>query len=139
MSVGEEPLQVGIAMPNKKPRFSGAFTSERMQSKKRGLSLRVGAGGRHSGQFFASRALDTGGLALQITQVIQPRPANFTLANHFDRTDRGRMQRKDALDANAKTDPAHRERRAGRPSLLGDHHALECLEALLHLLAFAFL
>ena len=49
------------------------------------------------------------------------------------------MQRKNALDAHAKTDPAHRKGRAGRPALLGDHHALEGLEALLHFLAFAFL
>src|SRR6267142_1828896 len=88
---------------------------------------------------FASRALDAGGLALQIAQVIQPCPANFTFANHFNGADRGGVQRKDALDANAKTDPAHRKGGAGRPALLGDHHALECLEALLHLLAFAFL
>src|SRR5260370_35379944 len=139
MGVGEETPHIGTAMPNKKPRFPGASTYEPMQSKKRGLSLRLGAGGRHSSQFFASRALDTGGLALQIAQVIQPRPANYTLANRVNRADRGRVQRKDALDANAKTDPAHRARRAGGPSLLGDHHALECLEALLHLPAFAVL
>src|SRR5260370_15233393 len=107
MGVGDDVLHIGTPMPNKKPRFPGASTYEPMQSKKRGLSLRLGAGGRHSSQFFASRALDTGGLALQIAQVIQPRPANFTLADHFNRADRGRVQRKDTLDADAKTDPAH--------------------------------
>ncbi len=49
------------------------------------------------------------------------------------------MQRENAFDANAKADPAHRKGGPRRPALLGDHHAFECLEALLHLLAFAFL
>src|ERR1700736_6281267 len=91
------------------------------------LSLRFAPRGRHSSHFLASRALDAGGLALQIAQVIQPCPANFTFANHFNRADRGRVQREDALNADAKADSAHRKGRAGRPALLGDHHALECL------------
>src|SRR6266851_6922022 len=103
------------------------------------LSLRFAAGGRHGGHFLAVRSLDAGGFALQIAQVIQPCPANFTLADDFNRADRGRMQRENALDADAKTDPAHGKGGAGGPALLGDHHTLERLEALLHLLAFAFL
>src|SRR5207302_6659066 len=103
------------------------------------LSLRFSSRGRHGSHFLASRALNAGGFTLQIAQVIQPCPANFTFADDFNRADRGRVQRENAFDAHAKTDPAHRKGGAGRPALLGDHHTLECLEALLHLLAFAFL
>src|SRR5260370_41595989 len=66
----------------------------------------------HGSHFLASRTLDAGGLALQIAQVIQPRTANFTLADDVNRTDRRRVQRENALDANAKTNPAHRKSRA---------------------------
>src|SRR6267143_519789 len=123
----------------KRPRFAEASLANFNTTPWLFLSLRFAPCGRHGSHFFAPRALDAGGLALQIAQVIQPCPANLTFANHFNRADRGRVQRKDALDADAKTDPAHRKGGAGRPALLGDHHALECLEALLHLLAFAFL
>src|SRR5467141_1138665 len=84
------------------------------------LNLRFSSRGRHRSHFLASCALDAGGLALQIAQVIQPCPANFTLADNFNRADGGRVQWKNALDAYAKTDPAHRKGRAGRPALLGD-------------------
>src|SRR5713226_2126588 len=123
----------------KKPRLPGAFSSMRLETEKYRLSLCFGSRGRHSRHFLASRALDAGGLALQIAQVIQPCTANFTLANDFDRADGRRVQRENAFDADAKTDSAHCKGGTGRPALLGDHHALECLEALLHLLAFAFL
>src|SRR2546428_4604175 len=103
------------------------------------LSLRFGSGSRHGRHFFASRALDAGSLALQIAQIIQPRPANFTLTHHFNRADGRRVQRENALDADAKADAAHGKCCTGRPAFLGDHHALERLEALLHLLAFTFL
>src|SRR2546428_14047580 len=103
------------------------------------LSLRFGSGSRHGRHFLASRALNAGSLALQIAQVIQPRAAYFTLANDFNRADRGRVQRENAIEADAKADPAHGKCCTGRPALLGDHHALERLKALLHLLAFTFL
>src|SRR6267378_4126592 len=123
----------------RRPRFAEASFANFNTTPWLLLSLRFAARGRHRRHFFASRALDAGGLALQIAQVIQPCPANFTFANHFNGADRGGVQRKNALDANAKTDPTHSKGGAGRPALLGDHHPLECLEALLHLLAFAFL
>src|SRR5207249_12144706 len=65
------------------------------------LSLRFGSGSRHGRHFFASRALDAGSLALQIAQIIQPRPANFTLTHHFNRADGRRVQRENALEADA--------------------------------------
>src|SRR5437660_5603404 len=106
----------------------------------RRLNLRLGAGGCHGSNFLlASSALDAGGFAPQVAQIVQPCPANFTLANHLNRADCRRMEWEDAFDAYAKTDPAHSEGGTGGPALLGNHHTLECLEALLHLLAFAFL
>src|SRR2546429_163431 len=109
------------------------------------LDLRFGArcgAGRNGGRclfLFASSALDTGGLAPEIAQVIQSCSANFTLPNHLNRADGWRMEREDALDADAKTDPPHRKCRARRAALLRDHHTFECLEAFLHLFAFTFL
>src|SRR5258708_39493438 len=116
-------------LKKRSPRFAKASSVNSNTTRGSLLTLRSLARGPHRRHFFASRALDAGGLALQIAQVIQPCPANFTFANHFNGADRGGVQRKDALDANAKTDPAHRKGGAGRPALLGDHHALECLEA----------
>src|SRR6266478_3790758 len=52
---------------------------------------------------------------------------------------RRRVQRKNALDTYAKTYPAHGEGCSGRSALLGNHHAFERLQALLFLLAVAFL
>src|ERR1700682_2874125 len=103
------------------------------------LSLRLCTGSRGSRHFLAVRALDTGSLALQIAQVIQPRSANFALANHLNRADRGRMQREDALDTHPKTDAPHCKGGAGSPALLRNHYTFESLQALFHLLAFAFL
>src|SRR5258708_1600621 len=123
----------------KRPQFAEASFANFDVTLKLLLSLRFGAGGRHGSHFLAVRSLDAGGFALQVAQVIQACPANFTLSDDFNRADRWRVQRKNSLDANAKADPAHRKGCAGRPALLGDHHTLECLEALLHLLAFAFL
>src|SRR5260370_41949530 len=55
------------------------------------LSLRFAAGGRHGSHFLAVRSLDAGGFALQVAQVIQPCPSNFTFADDFNRADRGRV------------------------------------------------
>ena len=49
------------------------------------------------------------------------------------------MERENALDADAKTDPAHRKCGARRAALLGNHHTFECLEAFLDLFPFTFL
>src|SRR6266851_3721455 len=133
------PRQQMAELNEERPRFAEASFANSNRIVRLFLSLRFGSRGRHSSHFLASRALDAGGFALQIAQVIQPCTANFTLADDFNRADRGRVQRENALDADAKTDPAHGKGGAGGPALLGDHHTLERLEALLHLLAFAFL
>src|SRR5882762_3314333 len=95
-------------------------------------------GGRSWG-FLAGRSLDTGSLSTKFTQVVESGAAHLALADHFNRADGGGVQRKNALDTYAKAHPAHRERRTGRSALLGDHHAFERLQALLFLLAVAFL
>src|SRR5882757_138073 len=101
------------------------------------LCLSLGSdGGRWS--FFACCALDAGCLAAQIAQVIEARTADVALADDVDRSNRGRMQREDALDAHAETHTAHGEARAAGAALLRNHHAFKCLDAFLDLLAFAF-
>src|SRR5882762_6693256 len=97
---------------------TGAFSVNVQEIVTECLSLRFGTGCRGSSNFLAVRALDAGGLALQIAQVIQSRPANFALANHLNRADRRRMQREDALDTHSKAHAAHCEGGAGSPALL---------------------
>src|SRR5258708_12216615 len=82
------------------------------------LSLRFAAGGRHGSHFLAVRSLDAGGFALQVAQVIQPCPANFTLADHFNRADRGRRPPANALQPAAKPDPPPPKGRPEPPPLL---------------------
>src|SRR5260370_4709333 len=118
----------------KRPQFAEASFANFDVTLKLLLSLRFGAGGRHGSHFLAVRSLDAGGFALQAAQVIQPCPANFTFADDFNRADRGRVQRANTLNADAKTHPAHHKGVDGRPALLGGHHALECPEAPLTLL-----
>src|SRR5258708_30288564 len=89
--------------------------------------------------FLARRSLDTSSLAAKFAQIIEPRSAHFALADHFNRADGWGVQRKNALDAHAKTHPAHGEGCSGGSAFLGDHHALKRLQALFFLLAVAFL
>ena len=105
----------------------------------RELVLGLGTCRGGSSDFFAASALDAGCFTLEVAQVIEASAAHFALADHFDGADRGRVEREDALDADAKADAAHREGGAGGPALLGDHHAFECLKTFLNLFAFTFL
>src|SRR5215467_8381528 len=100
-----------------------------------------GSGGRNRSGFFflAVGALDASRLAPQIAEVIETRAANLAFANHFDGANRGRMQRKNALDAYPKADATDSKRCAGGPALLRNHHTFKSLEAFFFLLAFPFL
>src|SRR6266481_1724607 len=89
-------------------------------------------------RFFTRGALDAGGLAAQIAQVIEARAANIALADDVDRSDRGRMQRENAFDAYAETHATNSEARAAGAALLRNHHAFKGLDAFLDLFAFAF-
>src|SRR5215510_13074887 len=86
------------------------------------LSLRFGAS--HCSNscrgrcFFAACATDARSLTLQVAQIVQACAANLALADHFNRADARRMQRKDALDADAEADAPHCKRCAGRPAFL---------------------
>src|SRR6266849_7200242 len=122
----------------KKPRSRGFFTNV-YEFETRCLSLCFATRRCRRSHFLAVRALDTCSLALQIAQVIQPRPANFAPANYLNRADRRRLQREDALNAHPKAHAPHRKGGAGGPALLRNHHALKGLQALFHLFAFAFL
>src|SRR6476646_3076284 len=77
----------------------------------------------NGGHFFAGGALDPGSLSAQIAQVVETRAANFALADHFNRANRGRVEREYALDADAEANAAYGECGAGSPALLGDHDA----------------
>src|SRR5439155_11357539 len=102
-------------------------------------SLGLGRRGHGVGHFasFAS-ALDAGGLAPEVTQVVQAGTADMALAGYFDGRDGRRMQREDTLDTGAEADAAHGEGGAGSAALLGDHHAFKGLDAFLDLFALAF-
>jgi hypothetical protein len=76
-------------------------------------------------------ALDAGGLALQLAQVVEARAPHVALRDHLDLLDARRVQREDALDADAVGDLADGERRARATAVLTDHDALEDLDALL--------
>src|SRR5579863_9367307 len=94
---------------------------------------------RHGCHFFAGGALDAGSLSTQVAQVVKAGAADFALANHFNRTNRRRMERENALNADAKAHAAHGKRSTRSTALLGDDDPFERLEAFLFLLAFTFL
>src|SRR5262245_41656496 len=75
------------------------------------------------------------GLALQVAQVVQLRPADFGRSRDFHLLDRRRVERKDALDALSERHLAHRERRARAAAVQADYDAFENLNALLVALA----
>src|SRR5215831_7564526 len=83
-------------------------------------------------------ALDAGGLAFQIAEVVQTGASDMALARNLDGGDGGRMERKYALYAGAKADAAHGEGGARRATLFGDDHAFKGLDAFFDLVAFAF-
>src|SRR6266436_2732382 len=103
------------------------------------LRLCFGTSRRNGGHFFASRALDAGGLSAQVAQVVEAGAADFALADHFNRANRRRVKWENAFNANAETHAAHSERGTRSAALLGDHHPFESLQALFFLLALAFL
>src|SRR5262249_52390718 len=76
-------------------------------------------------------ALDARGLALQLAEVVQAGAADVTLGHDLDLLDARRVQREDALDADAVRDLADRERGARAAAVLADDDALEHLDALL--------
>jgi hypothetical protein len=75
--------------------------------------------------------LDTGRFAAKITQVIKFRSANSTVTDNVDVIDYRSVQRKDALDADAKADLADGDRFTRAAVFAGDHNALKNLETFL--------
>src|SRR6185436_2623335 len=76
-------------------------------------------------------ALDAGGLAFELAQIVEARPPDLATGDDLDLLDARRVQREDALDADAVGDLADRERGARPAAMLADHDALEDLHALL--------
>src|SRR5262249_36574918 len=74
---------------------------------------------------------DAPGLPLLPSQIEELRSANLTLAGHFDPGDGRRLDREDALHADALRDLAHGERGAGTAASPIDDDPLEHLGALL--------
>ena len=106
---------------------------------RRRLRFGFSASSRHGGHFFAGGALDTSGFSTQVAQVVEAGATDFAFTDHFNRADRRRMERENALDADAKAHATHGKRGTGGTALLGDDDPFERLEAFLFLLAFAFL
>ena len=63
-------------------------------------------------------------------QIVQFRPAHFTLADHGDVRDLGRMHREGTLYPYAVREPAHGKRLADTAVFLCDHNAFKGLEPL---------
>jgi len=125
--------------PNKKAPGNRGFFVNAQAIEKCHLGLRFGTGGRHRSHFLAVGALDARGFALQIAQVIQPCPANFTLATTSIELIVGECSGKmRSMPTPKLTRRTVNVALDARP-FLEITHALEGLEALLHLLAFAFL
>src|SRR6266700_17969 len=131
------------AQKEKSPEETGLFKTHRAKNELRlGFGFRsCGCSGRNGRGFLflAASALDAGGLALQITEVIKTSAANLAFAYHFDGANRGGMQREDALDAHTEAYSPDCKRCARGTPFLRDHHAFKGLEPLLFLLALAFL
>src|SRR3954452_16874658 len=75
--------------------------------------------------------LDARRLAGEIAQVEEARATDAAARDHIDLLDARRVQREDALDADAVADLADGERRAVTGAGLANDHALERLRALL--------
>src|SRR6202012_6210657 len=71
---------------------------------------------------------DAGGLAAQLTQVVQLGPADLAPGHGLDLVDRGAVDRGGALDADAVADLPHGEGLADATALTPDDHALEDLD-----------
>src|SRR5215468_8217413 len=72
--------------------------------------------------------LDLGGLAPQVSQVVELGSAYIAPGNDFDLVDDRRVYRERAFDANPETDLAHGERFAQTATLAADHDSLEDLD-----------
>src|ERR1700676_510144 len=74
---------------------------------------------------------DTGGFAREFAQVVELRAAHFAPAQHLDLFDSRRMEREDALNADAIGDLTHGKVRAITAAANLDDEAFEGLDALL--------
>src|SRR5271168_1811777 len=99
-----------------------------LSGRRRGLLRLLGA-------FFA---LDARGLATQLAQVVELGAADFAAAHDFNLRNHGRMDGKDALDADAEAHPAHGERGRKQLAAPGNHDAFEGLDALFFLFLALF-
>src|ERR1700734_976173 len=81
-------------------------------------------------------ALDAGGLALALAEVVQLGRAHAAGTHDLDRADHRRVHREDALHTNTETHAAHGERFAGKLAAAAHNHAFERLDAFLIALAF---
>ena len=79
----------------------------------------------------APAALDAGRFPLKLPQVVQSSATDMAPLNDLDLLDAGRVQREDALDADAVGDLADRERRPRTAPMLTNHDPLEHLDPLL--------
>jgi hypothetical protein len=75
--------------------------------------------------------------AFELPQIIELGAANATLLENFNRTDHGRVDGEDALDANAKADASNRKSCAGKLSTLAHYDAFERLYAFFLALCFS--
>src|SRR3954469_6687307 len=73
--------------------------------------------------------LDLGGLAAQLAEVVQLRPADVAAGDDLDLLDDRGVHREGPLDAHAEAHLAHGEGLADAAALAADHHALEDLDA----------
>src|SRR5213075_1389531 len=78
----------------------------------------------------AALALDAGGAALELAQVVEAGPPDAALLHDLDLLDAARVQGEDALDPDAVGDLADGEGGAGAAAAAIDHHPLEHLDAL---------
>src|ERR1041384_4739474 len=72
---------------------------------------------------------DAGGFAAQFAQVIELGPTDAPALHHVNAINDRRVQREDALDADAETRLAHRDRLAHAAAFARDHDALKNLYA----------
>jgi hypothetical protein len=117
---------------NKSARTRVLRPLQKMLANRRSLRLRFDGGCREG----AFGAFDARGFALEVAQVVELGAAHIALLQDFDGADRGRIDRENALDADAEAHPADRKRRAVLLAALANHNALERLDAFLFLFAF---
>src|SRR5579864_2422116 len=98
----------------------------------RGWRGRGGRRGRRSRRsLLVAPLLDAGRLAAQRAQVVELGAPHLAAPDHLDAAERRRVQREDALDADAARDLPHGEGLASAAAAPADDHALEDLDAFL--------